>query len=233
MPRGLESCNVCARLFSVLVGGLCAGCIESRARITKDKICSRCSVVRPVEDFYKRTDGSIMATCKPCFLEDDRRRKQRRATEKAEAEKKEAKAESGKVLEVWPLGPTAEEIRAAKNEARTAAARARIEAAKVADSRPRLKKGGRPRKRHLEDPMHECSMCRETLPAEMFNVNVRLGVVHPNCNACSRARQRDRDAQKKIVMVLGRLLLWRMAYDPAFGKNFLAGIDEEMFPVVH
>lgn len=221
MPRGLESCNVCARLFSALVGGLCEGCIRARSAITKDKICSRCHVVRPVTDFYKRTDGSLMATCKPCFLEADRKAKEARKKE----ERKKAERKPADPVPVPLPGPTAEEIRAAKEQARMIAARARIEAAKIADSRPRLKKGGRPRLRHLEDPMHKCNVCLETLPAELFYVNVRTGAVHPQCNPCSRARQRNRVNTNEITYVLGKLLLWRMAYDAAFPKNFLAGID--------
>lgn len=217
MPRGLESCNVCARLFSVLVAGLCEGCIAARSAITKDKICSRCSIVRPVDDFYKRADGSIMATCKPCFLEADRRSKE--AREKAKVKKAEPKPADPVP---GPLaGPTREDILAARAEARSIAARARIEAAKVADSRPRLKKGGRPRIRHLEDPMHKCTACLETLPAELFYVNVRTGAVHPQCNPCTRQRQRNRKNTNEITYVLGKLLLWRMAYDAAFPKNFL------------
>jgi hypothetical protein len=170
-----------------------------------------------VTDFYKRTDGSIMATCKPCFLEADRRSKEARAKAAAKkAEPKPADPVPGPLA-----GPTREEILAARAEARSIAARARIEAAKVADSRPRLKKGGRPRIRHLEDPMHTCTACLETLPAELFYVNVRTGAVHPQCNACTRQRQRNRKNTNEITYVLGKLLLWRMAYDAAFPKNFL------------
>lgn len=218
MPRGLESCNVCARLFSVLVGGLCEGCIRARSAITKDKICSRCHVVRPMTDYYKRTDGSIMATCKPCFLEADRRAKEARKKE----EKKKAERKPRDPVPVPLPGPTAEEIRAAKEEARAIAARARIEAAKVADSRPRLKKGGRPRLRHLDDPMHDCTICERRLPADLFYVDVKRGAVHPHCLDCVRQRQRNRQNKNEIIFVLGKLLLWRMAYDAAFPKNFLA-----------
>jgi len=88
-----------------------------------------------------------MATCKPCFLESDRRAKQARA--RAKAKKAEPK------------------------------------------------------------------------PAELFYVNVRTGAVDPTCSPCRRAQQRNRTKRNQITYVLGKLLLWRMAYDAAFAKNFL------------
>ena len=80
MPRGLETCITCARLFSVLVAGKCGDCTarlapatRAEARLRKKQAaaravvtCIRCRKTKPGTDFITIPQQTQYGTCRDC-----------------------------------------------------------------------------------------------------------------------------------------------------------------------
>lgn len=80
MPRGLETCVTCARLFSVLVDGKCGDCAarlipatKAEARLRKKQAaartvvtCIRCRKTKPGTDFITVPKQTSYGTCREC-----------------------------------------------------------------------------------------------------------------------------------------------------------------------
>ena len=62
MPRGLETCGCCARLFSVLVEGMCQGCFGGDIPDPDEQECRACGISFPLDEFPK---GS--SSCRECW----------------------------------------------------------------------------------------------------------------------------------------------------------------------
>lgn len=82
MPRGLETCTVCARLFSRLVDGRCLECLgrvdfqrakalrqEARPKVVENLVeCDRCRVRKPKDEFFYAPVAYGTGVCKVCVL---------------------------------------------------------------------------------------------------------------------------------------------------------------------
>lgn len=228
MPRGLESCRNCALLFSALVDGRCERCREALRITPTFKECRDCRQIFDIDQFYKTAKGGRMVRCKDCFNVADRAAKKARAERARSMQARRDFREPGDLPpEPEPEPELVEEPAIDKEEIegemmtlhiRTRAERLRLAMAVAATKNT---KRGRPRQRELDADSYTCSSCLQTMPAEHFSIDIKRAFVHPHCHSCISVRGRNRRSKHAFLYDLGRLVLWRMAYDATFPKNFL------------
>jgi hypothetical protein len=226
MPRGLETCCNCGLLFSALVDGRCDRCRKALGLKSTLKECRDCRETFDESAFYKTAKGGRMARCKDCFNIADRAAKKARAERIRVAEARSSfRAELPPAEDIEPEPKPEEPIDPDELEqvVQVVKSKNRAERLAVAMAVASTKNTGRgkPRYRHLGATELPCTSCLETLPADRFAIDVRRGYIHPHCHDCIKARHRNRKVRDEFIYTLGRLVLWRMAYDSAFPKNFL------------
>jgi hypothetical protein len=228
MPRGLETCSNCGLLFSVLHQGRCERCAVACHALARAKTCKACEKDLPESEFYRTSRGTLMARCRACFLAADYEAKARKAEQKALRDRiaSARNAIRAELLPVEDIEPEPEEpidpdeleqvvqVVKSKNRAERLAVAMAVASTKNTGR-------GKPRSRHLGATELPCTSCLETLPADRFAIDVRRGYIHPHCHECIKARHRNRRSRDEFIYTLGRLVLWRMAYDSGFPKNFL------------
>jgi hypothetical protein len=190
------------------------------------KECRDCRETFDESAFYKTAKGGRMARCKDCFNVADRAAKKARAERIRVAEARSSfRAELAPVEDIEPEPEPEDPIDPDELEqvVQVVKDKNRAERLAVAMAVASTKNTGRgkPRSRHLGATELPCTSCLETLPADRFAIDVRRGYIHPHCQDCIKARHRNRRSRDEFIYTLGRLVLWRMAYDSAFPKNFL------------